>query len=246
VVSLLGITWIIPPQLNPKARRDLYSIPPVHTRRNSPPRHVLTLRAATCTLRVVLRPRQCNPGGVERARDPEPAAVQYVGVDHRRADILMSKEFLHGANVVARLKKVSGKGVTKGVARHAATHGDVLGGDGDRPLHHAGINVVAAHDARVALDVLPRRREYPLPPEVARGGGEFASQRVREHDGTVPAPQVTLVHTLHSPDLRLKRGDERVGKWGAPVATSLAGAHNQLAPLKVEILDAQCATLGDS
>ena len=44
------------------------------------------------------------------------ATVQHMGVDHRRADVPMSEQFLHGPDVVAVLEKVRGEGVAQGMA----------------------------------------------------------------------------------------------------------------------------------
>ena len=43
---------------------------------------------------------------VERALDPVAALVEHVRVDHRRAHVLMSQQFLHGTNVVRSGKRV--------------------------------------------------------------------------------------------------------------------------------------------
>jgi hypothetical protein len=37
--------------------------------------------------------------------------IQYMGVDHRRADIAMTEKLLHRANVVSGLQKVGGEGM---------------------------------------------------------------------------------------------------------------------------------------
>jgi hypothetical protein len=42
-----------------------------------------------------------------------PAHAQHMGVDHRRADIGMAEQFLHGADVVARLQQVGGEGMAQ-------------------------------------------------------------------------------------------------------------------------------------
>lgn len=44
------------------------------------------------------------------------APIQYMGIDHGGADILMSEQLLYGTDVVARLKVGGGKGMTEGVA----------------------------------------------------------------------------------------------------------------------------------
>ncbi len=39
---------------------------------------------------------------IERAPYPSPTALQHVRIDHRRTDVLVPQEFLHGPNDVVR------------------------------------------------------------------------------------------------------------------------------------------------
>jgi hypothetical protein len=52
---------------------------------------------------------------VEGAPDAVGAAVEDVGVDHGRADVVVAEQLLDGADVVAVLKEVGCKAVAKGV-----------------------------------------------------------------------------------------------------------------------------------
>ncbi len=56
---------------------------------------------------------------IQRAAHRPAAAVEDVGVDHRGADVFVTQEFLDGADIVAILQKVSGKGVAEGMAGDA-------------------------------------------------------------------------------------------------------------------------------
>jgi len=46
---------------------------------------------------------------------PMAASVQDMGIDHCRADILVPKEFLNGADIIACFKQMRGKGMSEGV-----------------------------------------------------------------------------------------------------------------------------------
>jgi len=48
------------------------------------------------------------------------AFVQDMGVDHRCADVFVAKKFLDGADIIACLKQMRGKGVAEGVATRRA------------------------------------------------------------------------------------------------------------------------------
>jgi hypothetical protein len=52
---------------------------------------------------------------VEGATDGEGAAVQNVGVDHGRGDVVVAEKFLDGADVVAGFEQVGCKAVPEAV-----------------------------------------------------------------------------------------------------------------------------------
>jgi hypothetical protein len=53
---------------------------------------------------------------IERAADALQALLEDVGVDHRRLDVLVAQQFLHGADVVPGLEEMDGEAVTERVA----------------------------------------------------------------------------------------------------------------------------------
>src|SRR5437763_2180085 len=73
-------------------------------------------------LRVPLGQRQARAGqapsestSIQRADHPATTTVEDMGVDHRRADVDMPEQFLHGADIVARFEQMGRKGVTQRV-----------------------------------------------------------------------------------------------------------------------------------
>jgi hypothetical protein len=50
---------------------------------------------------------------------PTPAALQHVRIDHRRLDVLVPQEFLHGPNIVPVLQQVRSKAVAQRMATAA-------------------------------------------------------------------------------------------------------------------------------
>ncbi len=81
---------------------------------------------------------------VGRAADAAPAPVEDMGVDHRRANVLVAEQFLDGADVVTVRQEMCGKRMPKGVA------GDPLGQPGfsrcrfQRPLKQGFVDVMTA------------------------------------------------------------------------------------------------------
>ena len=52
---------------------------------------------------------------IERAAYPKPTRIQHVCVDHRRADIRVTEQFLHRADVVARFQQMRRETMSKRV-----------------------------------------------------------------------------------------------------------------------------------
>jgi hypothetical protein len=60
--------------------------------------------------------------------------VQHVGVNHGRADIFVSHQFLNCADVVSGFQQVSGEGMPEGMAADRLDHSGFSNGLLDRPL----------------------------------------------------------------------------------------------------------------
>ena len=70
------------------------------------------------------------------------AAVQNMGVDHRGANVLMPKQLLHGANVVAVSQQVCRKRMAKCVAGHSFGQPSFPHGGLDRLLNERFVNMM--------------------------------------------------------------------------------------------------------
>jgi len=64
----------------------------------------------------LIRTRITTLQAIEGASDTAGAFVEYVGVDHGRADVGVAQEFLDGTDVVTVFKELGGKGVSERVA----------------------------------------------------------------------------------------------------------------------------------
>src|SRR4030095_496017 len=99
-------------------------------------------------------------------------ALQHVRIDHRRADVRMPEQLLHGPDVRAILEQVSREGMTQRVTRRSLANS----GPQDRllhgPLHRGLVKVMAALLACYRIDITTRRRKHPLPlPRLGRRRG---------------------------------------------------------------------------
>jgi hypothetical protein len=79
--------------------------------------------------------RRCSRSTVERAPYAKPAAIENVGADHGRGDILGFHQLPDRPNVGPRLEKVRGKRMVEGMGTDAL--GDA---GGDRGLSHCSLD----------------------------------------------------------------------------------------------------------
>lgn len=56
---------------------------------------------------------RCAHQTVGWAADPHSAPIQYMGIDHRRADISVPQQFLYSPDVVAVFQEMRGKGMAQ-------------------------------------------------------------------------------------------------------------------------------------
>ena len=118
-------------------------------------------------------------GGTSYASTP---LVQNVGVDHGRCDVLVAEELLNGSDVVTVLKKVRGKGMTKGMTGCSLGQGGCSCAGFYGPLDHCLMKVVPVEKARLRISVLSCCWEYPLPGPLSVGIPVLSRQSPREID----------------------------------------------------------------
>jgi len=163
-----------------------------------------------------------------------------MGVDHGGADVFVSQQLLHGADVVALLEEVSGEGVAKGVGGNPF-------GDPGRPgcltdglLDAAGVEVVAqeASAARIAAEFWGRKEVLPHP---GLGGVRvFAGQSLGEGNAfPVGVCAVAPIEALHALDLVLQRGVQAFGEQGYPVFVAFAAPDEEVVVLEIQVLNAE-------
>ena len=54
---------------------------------------------------------------LSRTLDAASTPVEHMGIDHRRTDVLVTEQFLHGADVIPRFEYMGCKGMTQGMTR---------------------------------------------------------------------------------------------------------------------------------
>jgi hypothetical protein len=180
---------------------------------------------------------------IERAADSQSATIEDVGVDHRRLDVLVAEEFLHRADVVAGFEQVRGKAVAEGVTTGGLGNAGQAHGIFDRALQIAFVHVMAAREAGARVSRQSLRREHVLPTPFFGGVGGFAIQRIGQVDLSIAGRQVLPMQQLDALEMFLQGRDEAGGQHGDALVAAFGVAHDDLPPLKVNVLDAQAHAL---
>lgn len=151
---------------------------------------------------------------VERARDSEGTAVEDVRVDHGCAHILMTEKFLNGSDVIAVLQQVRREGVPERVGAHALTQSRAQGCLPDRLLNDGLVQMMAMAHAGLAIAIVRRRREDPLPGPLQTRVRIFPRQCSRERHAPQAPRAVALVLTLDRTEMLAERMVEAPWKHG--------------------------------
>src|SRR6266700_2402909 len=176
---------------------------------------------------------------VQRAHHASPTLVQHVRVDHRRRDVRMPEQLLHGADVVAIVQQMGGKGMAQRVAGHALVD---TGGPRrflHRALQYRIIEVMAANRSVLRVNGTMFGRKHVLPGPFITGARVLARERERQMHLAVTLAQVARVQSAHLLQVRAQRLHELFRQQRHPVFLSLALAHQDLAVVEIHILDAQ-------
>ena len=105
------------------------------------------------------------------------ASIQDVGIDHRRAHVLVAKEFLHGTDGVVIEQQVRGETVAKDMRRDVLADACLASRLADSFLHHRRVQMKSVPNPRESVDVVRGGGEDPLPASLAVNVGILAGQR---------------------------------------------------------------------
>jgi hypothetical protein len=170
------------------------------------------------------------PGGrrrlvIQRTLDGPGAALKNISVDHGGLDILVTEQFpwlarqdrLDGADIVAILEKLGGKGMPESMRRNGFVQPDGQGSLADSLLHHGDIQVVAVRTLRNRIHRSVEGGENVLPGEFLGGIGIFLGQGIGERNFTKALLQVLSMDQAADLDLFPQALYQRIGQDGRPV-----------------------------
>ena len=104
------------------------------------------------------------PREIGRATDTSPSPVEDVGVDHRRADVLVSEQFLNRPDIIPVFQEMGSERMPEGVAGDRLRDPRLLAGIFDGPLDDGVVEVVPEEATGRCFRKLPVCGKYPLPP----------------------------------------------------------------------------------
>lgn len=139
------------------------------------------------------RPEQLRP--IQGAPDAAATSVQHMSVDHRRTHVLVTKQFLHGPNVIVVQEQMSGKTVSKDMGRSVFVYVGLACRLADGLLHHRLVQVKTVTNPGVPVDVVSGGGEDPLPAPLAVSVGIFSGQCRWQGRTTSALGQVRVVLT---------------------------------------------------
>ena len=115
-------------------------------------------------------------------------------INHRRANVLVAQEFLHGANIVAIGQEVGGEGMAERVAGHALRQSGLPHSLLDRFLDERFMNVVPALFPGPQVHPAVFLGKHELPGPLLVGLRILASLRMGQFDAAVAVGQILLVN----------------------------------------------------
>lgn len=132
---------------------------------------------------------------IKRAADCVGAAVQHMGVNLGGLDIFVAEQFLHCADVVARLEEVGGKAVAQRVGRDRFVQAGLARSSAHRALDDTFVQMEAVKRAVLSLGIPGevRRGKNELPSPLPLSIGIFAIQRMGQRRASVSLGQVPCV-----------------------------------------------------
>jgi len=183
---------------------------------------------------------------VQWALDGHSSALKDVGIDHGGAEVLVTEEFLDGANVIPILEEVGGEGVAEGVATDAFLNAGFAGSRFDSALQTGGIQVVTTLFSAARIERASGSGKEVLPDQFTSSVGVFYFEGVGEVDFAETGLQVLFVEKPGALDLTAEVGEDGIGHGGDAVLFPFAIADSDGLVFEINILDAQAEAIHEA
>ena len=180
---------------------------------------------------------------IKRASHAEPTAVEHMRIDHRGAHIAVPKQLLDRPNVVPRLEQMRSERMPQRMAACTLVHARRQDGIAHGILKHGLVKVVPSPLPGVRLSIDPRRRKHPLPWPLAARIWQLPAQGVWKLDPTRAVREVGVMLFAHALEMLTEWQKGPFRKKRPPILPPLAVAHEDLAPLEVELLHTKSCAL---
>ena len=171
------------------------------------------------------------------------AAIDYVSIDHGRADVAVAEQLLDRSDVMACLEKVCSEGVPQGVAGGVFGYARHANRRGEGVLQDRLVQVMASALAGLGVDVVTPGWEDPLPGPLRPRAGILPLKRIRQGNIPKTAPKIGLVLGANARQVSLEGLDEPRGQHGDSVLAPLSVSDDDFSALEIDVLRSQTATL---
>src|SRR5207253_1741380 len=131
--------------------------------------------------------------GVRRAAYTQTPTVQYMRVDHGRAQVAMPQQLLHRPDVGTRLEEMSSERMAKRVTGRALRDPRTAYRVPHGTLNGRLVQMMPPLLRGPRITLGPLRRKYPLPRPLRRGARHLALERPRQNHPSTPTLHVARV-----------------------------------------------------
>jgi len=186
---------------------------------------------------------QRGGSAIEGGANRQSAALEDVGVNHGGLHVFVTEEFLDGADVVAVLEEVGGKGVAEGVGGDGFLEACGFSGGANGFLEDAFVYVVAHGFAGGGVHREGDGGEEVLPGKFFGSVGVFPDQGVGQVDFAAAFSEILLMDEGDDFDLFLEGWYEGIRQDGDAVVFPFSIADEDGVVAKINVFDAQAETL---
>ena len=166
-----------------------------------------------------------------------------MGVDHGRADIGVTEQFLYSPNISSGLKEMRGEAVAKCVRRHPFVDSGFLDGAMQSCLKNTFVHMVSMNGSVVRINRHFGGGKKELPLELICGFGGLACESIGKPDRTETSGKICIMQLPNH--LLLCKHICNHGFWQHrhTILCSLAITDNQLPRSNIDVFNSQTQTL---
>ena len=191
----------------------------------------------------MLSVRHFRRSSVQRTSHADTWLVEHVSVNHRCRDILVTQEFLHGANVLAFREQMGGERMSEAVAIGALHNSGRIHCALQCALQNSFSHVMSLSVSGARINRKARGRKHILPGPLACRVRELAPDREWQVHASESIFDVLFVLCFNSYQVSLQRLGLVQRQHGDAILTAFGVAHCDLRQLEIDVFHPEPYTL---